>query len=127
MLLIDYYLKKGDFEKSLKQINLVDKSIGGDPCLNTIRANIQFAAGNFDKARQLGEQIREELPDMTAGYWLPVNIALKEMKYDDVLAGLKAIRLKFNVTFGDLSTYPDYAGFAKSPQYQEWLAFEKGE
>lgn len=94
--------------------------------LDVLRANIQLARGNLVEAHKFANAARTTHPELNDVYWLEVNIALKEMNFDEVLANLKKLKSKFNFAIADLTTLPDYAEFVKSPQYKEWLEYEKG-
>jgi len=51
-----------------------------------------------------------------------VTISLRDKSFDETLSLLEKLEQKFHTKFADLKTVPEYAEFAKSPQYQTWLA-----
>jgi hypothetical protein len=126
ILLFEYFVAKREYDQALKQVDLIDKSVGGDPFLIVTRARIQLADDNLAEARKLTEKAIRTLPDWDDPYWLRVQCGLKEKKFAEVLASLKELKSKFNVEFVDLAERPEYGEFVKSPQYQQWLEVEKG-
>ena len=62
---------------------------------------------------------------MIDGYWTLLTADLKLKDYPAAFATLKTIDRSFQMEFGDFTTIADYAGFVKSPQYQEWNTYLK--
>jgi tetratricopeptide (TPR) repeat protein len=117
---IDAYLLKKQFDQAIAALDRLDKSVGGDPYLNVLRASISAQAGRPEKAREFAQVAVTDLPDIVDGYFavLTANLALKD--YPGALKTLQRIDERFAIEFNDLTTVPEYAGFVKSPQFAEW-------
>ena len=50
LLLIDYYTLKKDYAQAIPCVDRLDKSVGGDPYLNVLRAASTSAAGHLNEA-----------------------------------------------------------------------------
>ncbi len=121
LLSIDGDIMKKRYPEALASVDRLDKSVGGDPHLDLTRAGIQIEAKNYDEARALAHKLIEAEPDNSNGHWTLVNLSLKTGKYDDTLAELRILKNEYHLTFQDMSKVPEYSGFVKSRQYQEWL------
>lgn len=125
LISIDACILKNDIDGAMKAIDRVDKLIDGDPYLNITRANIREATGDLEGAKTFAKRAVDQEPTLSVAYFSLVGYSLSEKKYDDTLTYLKEMDQKLHLQLKDLSTVPAYAGFVKSPQYQEWLAYLK--
>src|SRR5262249_55927714 len=123
LMLIRYYALKKEFTRALESIDRVDKSVGGDPYLDLARADINESQGNLERARRLAFQAIEREPNLLHAYLAVVGLSLKTKNYDETLAMLKELDRKFGIDMKDLKTVPEYAGFARSPQFRQWLDY----
>jgi hypothetical protein len=114
---------KKDFPQALESIDRLDKAVGGDPHLNVVRAGISEKSGDLAAAARFAGLAMEQEPTLLTAYFTAIGISLKAAKYDETLAGLKALDQKFKMQFNDMKTVPEYAGFVKSPQYPQWLSY----
>ncbi|MDG2014218.1 MAG: hypothetical protein P8J33_11975 [Pirellulaceae bacterium] len=118
---IDSFFLKGQFDEALKCIDRLDESVGGDPYLNVMRANITLAQGDTAATRTLAKAAIDKEATLTTAYWLLVNAALADKNHDEVVQYLNLLNENFTVEFDDLTQIPEYADFVKSPQYRDWL------
>ena len=125
ILAIDGYALIKQFDKSIAAIDRLDKSVDGDPYLNVLRASLLLMAGRLEEATKLAKAAVEKAPEMIDGYWTLLTIQLKLEDHKGGLDTLKKIAENFQMEFGDFSQIPDYAGFVKSPQYNEWKDYLK--
>lgn len=125
LIALDGYFMKKQYAEALAGIDRLDKSVGGDPYLNVLRANTYVEQGDLNKARDFAEQGVAGAPQVLATHWALVTLTLRQEDYAATLAELKNIRRNFRLQFGDMTKVREYAGFCKSPQYQEWLEFLK--
>ncbi len=114
---------KKDFPQALESIDRLDEAVGGDPHLNVVRAGISEKSGVAAAARFATGLAMEQEPTLLTAYFTAIGISLNAAKYDETLAGLKALDQKFKMQFNDMKTVPEYAGFVKSPQYPQWLSY----
>ncbi len=125
-LSIDGYVLKKEFDKALASIDRLDANLGGDPYLNVLRAGILLQQGKNEEARNVALKAIAEEPSLLDAYWTLVTISLKEEKYDETLRLLTQLEKDFQLQMRDMSQIPEYAGFVKSPQYQEWQKAHPG-
>jgi hypothetical protein len=123
LLLIDYYALKNDFVRAKESIDRLDKAVGGDPYLNVLRANLSMVGGDLKAARDFAKfAIKEEL-GLIPAYLSLLAVSLREENFKESLDLLKMLDQEFKLAFNDLTTVSEYAGFVKTPQYQEWLKY----
>lgn len=121
ILSIDTSILKKDYAKALASIDRLDKAVGGDPYLDTRRADVYLEDQKPDAAKQAARRAIEREPNLIDAYWSLVAISLKEREFAETLELLNILGEKFDIVIEDLDTIPDYAGFVESPHYQQWL------
>ena len=123
LLLVDYYVLKKDFVRARESTDRLDKALGGDPYLDVLRDNLNVAAGDPKAARDLANRAINEEPGLVPAYLSLLDVSVQEKNFAESLDLLKMLDHKHKIKFGDLTTVPEYAGFVKSPQYQDWLRY----
>lgn len=124
ILSIDYFLVKKQYDRALDCIDRVDKSVGGDPYMNVLRANLLVAAARFDDAKRACQKAIDGDPTLLQAYTSMLGIAVQRDDHPLTLAMLKELRDRFEVQFNNLETIDLYSRFVKSPQYKEWLELQ---
>lgn len=114
---------KKNLDEAMKCVDRLDKSVGGDPYLNYVRASFAFDRGDRTEARRLAKRVVEEEPTFKESYYFLIGLSLEDQKHDETLEWLKKVREKLSLTFENLTTVKEYEHFVKSPQYQEWLKY----
>jgi len=120
-LLIDYLVLKAEFDEALTSIDRLDKSVGGDPYLDTLRAEIVVKQKDVPKALQLAEQSVRGAPDIIEPHLTLISLLLESKSHARTLAGLRHLEQNFKFNPGDVSGHPIYADFVKSPEGVEWV------
>ena len=118
---VDYFLLRKQYDESLRCIGTVEKAVGGDPYLHTLRANVLVEAGRFPAAREAAEKAVVEEPTLPDAYWTRISVALREKNHRDTLAWLKKIVEKLDMEILDLTELEDYKDFVRSPEHETWL------
>jgi hypothetical protein len=116
---IDYYYLRKQPDKALAALDRLDKAVGGDPFLNTLRAPILLEDNRLGEARQRMEETAKALPEETGALEMLVALYLGEERFEPIPALLE----KIQTAGGSLTTLqgnPDYAAFVKSPAYKQW-------
>jgi tetratricopeptide (TPR) repeat protein len=121
LLAIDLYISKEDYAKALEYIDRLDRSVGGDPYLNVMRANQLIKNNNWIEARKVIQKAIDEEPALDWVYKVLVEISLHDKKFDETVDLLIILADRFRMQIGDLTNAPDYAEFVRSPQYEKWL------
>lgn len=122
LLSIDWYFLDKQYKDALDAIDRVEKSIGGDPYLNVMRAEVFLAEGDLDQAASAAARAVKDDPTMIQGYWTTVTIALRRQDFQTVSQTLTLIENRFKMQLGDPRQVPLYAEFVKSPEYAAWMA-----
>lgn len=125
LLSIDGYIMKKQHRDALACVDRLDKSVGGDPYLDSLRAGLYLEEGEFADARKFADAAVIAASHIVGVHWMLVAVTLKQQDFDATLAALKRIYRDFGFEAYDLSEQPDYAEFRKSPQYQAWLTYLK--
>lgn len=120
---IDGYLLRKDYSGAMKALDRLDRSLGGDPYLDLLRANISEERGDRGEARRFARLAVEREPSLLAAHWTLVTMSLHAKDYQETLERLKEIDRRFTMKFKDMTKLPIYAGFVKSPQHAEWLTY----
>jgi hypothetical protein len=123
LLLIDYYTLKKNYARLNQSIDRLDKSVGGDPYLNVMRVGVKTIEGDYKEARAAAYRGIKEEPTLIQAYYALLGVSIQDKNYKETLDTLEKLDQTFHVKMNDLSTVPEYAGFVKSPQYQEWLRY----
>lgn len=124
---IDYHLLKKEYDEMLKSIDRLDKSLGGDPYLDAIKASALIQAGRLKEARAAAEKAIKDAPKLPQAYWARTAVAAKEKDHDDTLKCLKMLVEKVEPTLqpGNLTADDRFVNFVTTPQFDEfkkWLA-----
>jgi tetratricopeptide (TPR) repeat protein len=127
ILSIDYYLLKKNYGETLKTIDRLDKSLGGDPYLDCMRASAMADAKKFKEARTFADKAIKDAPKIPQAYWTRTTVATMANDHDDTLKCLKVLVEKAEPTLeaSNLQADERFAKFVTTAQFDEfkkWLA-----
>ena len=117
---IDYYLLKKQFSEALACVDRVEKAVGGDPFLQTLRAGISIEKGDLEAARKCLQTAIDQEPTLQVSYEGLINVTLQQHKFAETLKALRLLKERFHVERKDLETDPAFMEFVKTPEYREW-------
>jgi hypothetical protein len=120
LISIDAYVLRNAYDKSLESIEHLDKTVGGDPYLKILRANVLEREKKLDAARDLVQSALADEPTLLRGYYAMIDISLARHDPAETLKWMKNAEAQ-GVKFGDLKAVSAFAEFVKSPQYKTWL------
>ncbi|QEL15177.1 hypothetical protein [Limnoglobus roseus] len=125
LISLDLYLLTRQHKQSLKALAAIEKTVGGDPCVDAIRATVLAETGRFAEARTAAERAIREEPTLTEAYWARIAVAIGERDHPAALKWFKAIAEKRQVTlnFPAIVQSPESKPFARSPEFQELKAW----
>jgi tetratricopeptide (TPR) repeat protein len=118
---LDSHFIHKKYAAARKAIDRLDKSLGGDPYLDVLRASVYLAEKHYQEARECAVRAAKAEKDLVSAYWTQVTIALEQKDFDEVAKLLVFIEKGLHLELSDPTTAPEYAEFVKSPQYQKWL------
>ncbi len=123
---MDLLAIQGEHEQLIKTVDRLLVSIQ-DPYLNILKVDSLIALDRTEDARKAVAEAKAVTLDRLDVYWVEVAMLLKAKDHAATAAALDEIGEKFQMTFGDLTTIPDYAEFAASSIGQEWMAKHSAE
>jgi hypothetical protein len=121
LVLIDHYFNKKQYSEALKIVDRIDRSVGGDPYLDFMRANVLYADGRKSEARKAARRAIEHEPGLEDPYWTLVTISLDEKDFVETARLLGEIENRHGIVIGDLSLIPEYSEFLESAAYDSWV------
>ncbi|MBN2023757.1 MAG: hypothetical protein JW809_13300 [Pirellulales bacterium] len=123
LLLIDQYAFGRQFAKAMECVDRLDKALGGDPYLDTLRATYFMEEDQYELARKFASRAMED-PNVTEeAYMVLMTMSLRRRDHDETSRLLDVLERRYHVEIGDLATLPGYTEYVQSPQYRAW--FEK--
>jgi hypothetical protein len=120
MISIDGYTLREQYGKALEACDRLDKAVGGDPYLKSLRAGVLVRHNKLAAARDMAKKAVDEEPTLLRGYLGLIEISLVSHDFDDTVKWIKKAE-DLGVQFGNISNAPAYADFVKSPQGKDWL------
>jgi len=122
LVLIDHYFNARQFDEALRIVDRIDRSVGGDPYLDFMRANVLYAGGRRSEARAAARRAVEREPGLEDPYWTLVTISLDEKDFGETARLLDEIETELGLVVGDLKLIPEYSEFLESDAYDAWAA-----
>jgi tetratricopeptide (TPR) repeat protein len=124
---IDYFLLKKNYDETLRLLDRLDKSLGGDPYLMALKGTTLAEAGRFKEARASADKAIKDDPKLREAYWARATVSTKEKDHDETLKCLKILVEKLEPTLDPNNLLADdrFKDFVKTPQFSEfkkWLA-----
>jgi tetratricopeptide (TPR) repeat protein len=125
LIMIDAYSAHKLYDKVLASIDGLEKTVGGDPYLDALRAKAYLQKGDLAAAKRCGRKSLAGEPDLPATYLCLLAISLQEKKFADTSALLTTMREKFPRRMPKPENDPAYAQYLGSPQYRAWMKAKK--
>ncbi|MCH2610094.1 MAG: hypothetical protein MK006_03395 [Pirellulales bacterium] len=123
LLSIDFFTIQEDISNAIACVGRLDKSLGGDPYLDSMRTGIYMIGDNQVKAKEAAERYIQSTPSDIEAAWNLADYAIYFEDHPLLLHALKTLASDHAVEFEDLSTIEAYEAFVRSPEYQQWLQF----
>lgn len=122
LLLVDYYALQQRFRDSLQCIDLLDKSVGGDPYLHVVRASAHLASRDFRAARRSAEMAVAAEPEVVQARLTLISCALRQKDFAEVARQLLVMENELEQEIADLTKVSGYGEFVRSREYRTWMA-----
>lgn len=119
-LSLDYYFLRRQYDKLRAALDRLEKSLGGDPYLDVFRANSFLMEKKYAYAKEAAQRALAAEDTLLPAYWNLVSVSLAEKDFDETSRLLGVLGERFKIQLRDLVEIPEYAEYAKSPQYQAW-------
>lgn len=117
---IDRLAAAGDHDGVLRCVGRLQKRIQ-DPYLDLLRVDSLVELGRTDEAVAAAEAARTALPTNVDPVWTLIGCGLQTKDHALIAGQLDVLTQDFGIEIGDLTQVPEYADFAKSPEYKAWL------
>jgi tetratricopeptide (TPR) repeat protein len=117
---IDHFAMKKEFAKCTELIDQLDTAVGGDPYLDILRASMLIEQKRFDEAISTAQKAAKDLPDFPDTHFALISACLAGKRYGPIPHELDALEKDLHIPLANISSVPEYAGFAKSPEYLSW-------
>ncbi len=124
---IDGFLFKKQNDKAAAALERLASSLGGDPYLDGLRANLFNRMNQPEKADKLGREAVNADPALEGGYSAVLTSSLTRKDYKTTAEYLDRFNGKFAVTSLQVAATPDYEDFRASPEGKAWLAKHAGD
>ena len=121
LMLIDGYFLKKRYDEAFAAVDRLERSLGGDPYLDALRANMLIEKGDLAAAQNAALRAASREPSLVEAQWALVSVSLSRKDFDETSRLLTRIENDFQVLLGDLKETPEYAGFVKSSAYRRWM------
>jgi hypothetical protein len=123
LIAVDEAALRKDYPGTIKQIDILDKAIGGDAFQDAVRASIYFQAGDFEQARAHAAAAVKVEPTLVRAQFSLIDAEAALHDNAAVLASLRTLAsLGQTLSAAALAPLPHYVEFAKSPEFQTWAA-----
>lgn len=119
-VLIDAHHMKKEWDLGLACIDRLEKTVGGDPYLDSIRASMLMEADRLPEARAKAESAVLAVPDIRQGWWMLITTMLRQKDHRSTADTLNRMRDRFKITFDDLTDIDGFENFVASQEYAAW-------
>lgn len=122
---VDGAFLRHDYDAALRNIDTLDKAIGGDPFQDAIRAEVYLKRnqpGDLDRAAEHADAAIKAEPTLAKGWWARLDTAVHRKQWQLAIETIEHLQQHFGATLTDeaLHKLPEYADFLASPEYQAW-------
>ena len=124
---IDGYFLKKQYDKAAAALERLANTLGGDPYLDGLRANVFNRLNQPEKADQLGREAVKADPALEGGYAAVLTSSLTRKDFKTTAEYLDLYNGKFDATSLQVAATPDYEYFRASPEGKAWLAKHAGD
>ena len=113
----DAYVLQGDLPAAIASLESLDRALGGDPYLRSLRATYLAKADRLDEARDLARAAAEAEPGLAQIQVARVTVSLLRRDPEETLVALRQARDLGHSGIDQFAFLDGFADFAKTPQY----------
>jgi hypothetical protein len=118
-------LEKKEFPAALKALDDFDRSLGGDPYIDTLRAVVHNHAGEFEAAEVASKKAIAALPELFAPLKALLHSYIGAKDYVNAVKTFKEFEERFGIDDDRVLVDKSYAEFRKSPEFKAWWESRK--
>jgi tetratricopeptide (TPR) repeat protein len=123
-MLAQVYMLNKDYAKAIAATERLYEAVGGDPELHTDRAAVYLLANDLPAARAAIQRAVEEGDARPTPYYLLLEAAVKEKRYDQAVKILIVLLDRFELVI-EAEILDEFQDFAKSPEYAKYKELVK--
>ena len=123
---IDFHSARRELGQTRAAFEQLRSSVGGDPFLDVLEANVLLAHGELDLAAGLAREAIDGGLGWVDPYWVLLAVSLTRQDHARTLDLLLEVDAGFVVEWQDFAGVPEYAGFVASPYHARWLEHRAG-
>lgn len=123
LLQIDRALLQNQPADALRQIAILDEQVGGDPYLDTLRADAYAADGKLDEALAAAERAAKGAPESDSVWWQLATQQTASRRYGDAVTTLAVLRDRFghDVSAATLGSDERFTALVQSAEFAAWV------
>jgi hypothetical protein len=124
LMTIDGYWMKKDYPNALAAIDRLDRAVGGDPYLESLRSVLHGESGDLAKAVHHAQQATTREPELEQMWWLRLNVHLQQKDIAQSMAVITELEKRFEVTMSEenMAKEEHYAFLLASPEWKQHRA-----
>ncbi|MBP6629735.1 MAG: hypothetical protein KBG28_03400 [Kofleriaceae bacterium] len=124
LLSIDRVFLAKKFEETVALVDKLDRQVGGDPYLETLRATALGELGRHADAVAAAGRCTKAEPTLKMCWFGLIGAQLGARDHAGVITTMGEVRTRFEIEFtpDSISAEPAWAGFVASPEGQAWAA-----
>jgi hypothetical protein len=115
-------IARNKWDEATEAVTRIEKAVGDDPYLDTLRAFFLCERGTYDQAVQAADRSIKAEPMLEEARLIRLRVALARHDFDAVAECLSVLERDFGWPLGNIAAAPAYQLFARSPSYRRWLA-----
>lgn len=123
LMLMDVYIYREEYDKSMQMVDDLDKRVGGDVFLESFRAGIAYITGDYKKTKAFYDRGIQSDPSQLDFYWESIDYALAEEDWVRISVMLDAAQVQGSELY-PLSEVEGYEPYLATDEYQRWLALQ---
>jgi hypothetical protein len=120
MTSLDYHFVLKDWDGCLKDLDDLNRLVGGDPYLEILAANVMRTKGSPEGALARAEAALRGDARLKQAHDLRLDLALELERFEVVASELTTLEREFNVKLTDLTKVPRFKAFVASKTYADW-------
>ena len=123
MTLIPYYFGRGDYDKAMESLRLLQDGLGvRDGALLAFMSRTALGFGNLEEASILADEAVSAEPTLEAAYWAAIDahVVLDHHTFAVMTARSLEDQFEKSIERERFEDIPTYGEFVKSSQYKQW-------
>ncbi len=120
LLQIDAFYLRKEYDKAMAAIARLDQSVGGDPYLKWLQAELCLEQGKNDEAEKLVQAALDAEPTLHEAHDTRLSIANGQKKYGDMVKFLREYEATFLQPFEAIENSPEFSGFVASAEFKAY-------